>query len=352
MKKLFLLNLLMLTLISNQAISQENPTEIEKSQTIYVITKNDGTEYIGKLLSDDGREVLIETEALGKIYIHKDSIRSIVEVKDSRQIIHGEYRSSSPFTSRYIFTNNALPIKKGENYAMVNLFGPEAHFALTDNFNVGVISTWIASPFILALKYSIKTNDPNVNFSIGTLMGTSGYLNTFRSYGGVHWLSMTLGDRMNNLTFSGGYLYLQPGGRNNPEPGTYYNTYPRAGNSLNPLTKGPVFSVAGIARVGAKASFVFDSMLSSTKGFTTATEYKEITPGSYDYDNGIYTETTYAYIVTRQERNTSVLVLMPGMRFQSNEKRAFQISLAGVTVFDRNGVTSFPMPMASWFFKI
>jgi hypothetical protein len=49
---------------------------------------------------------------------------------------------------------------------------------------------------------------------------------------------------------------------------------------------------------------------------------------------------------------------MPGMRFQTKENRAFQISLAGVTVFGPalenwggpNSI-SFPLPMCSWFYK-
>jgi hypothetical protein len=38
---------------------------------------------------------------------------------------------------------------------------------------------------------------------------------------------------------------------------------------------------------------------------------------------------------------------MPGMRFQRSESKAFQISLAGVIT---DGM-SFPLPMASWFYK-
>jgi hypothetical protein len=38
---------------------------------------------------------------------------------------------------------------------------------------------------------------------------------------------------------------------------------------------------------------------------------------------------------------------MPGMRFQRSDSKAFQISLAGVITQD----ISFPLPMASWFYK-
>jgi hypothetical protein len=47
------------------------------------------------------------------------------------------------------------------------------------------------------------------------------------------------------------------------------------------------------------------------------------------------------------EGSQNLLILMPGMRFQRSESKAFQISLAGVITDDM----SFPLPMASWFFR-
>ncbi len=44
------------------ASAQNNPVDTNT----YVILKNDSNEYIGKILSDDGREVLINTDKLGK----------------------------------------------------------------------------------------------------------------------------------------------------------------------------------------------------------------------------------------------------------------------------------------------
>jgi hypothetical protein len=42
-----------------------------------------------------------------------------------------------------------------------------------------------------------------------------------------------------------------------------------------------------------------------------------------------------------------VIIIMPGMLFQKTEEKAFQISLAGVISQEQ----SFPLPMASWFYK-
>lgn len=169
------------TFLSKEQVASYLPGYYQR----HVIIKNDGSEYIGRLLSDDAREVLIDTEKLGRIYIPKSDIRSIVKLDSDDKVVGGQYYSTGSFTTRYAFTTNALPIQRGENYALLNLHGPEVHFAVSDHLNVGLMSTWFGSPFIFAAKYTIATKDEKVNFSIGTLLGTSGYINSFRGFGGA-----------------------------------------------------------------------------------------------------------------------------------------------------------------------
>ncbi len=330
--------------------SSEEPVEYQYSKSgfeegkQYVIVRHDGVEYIGEILNDDGHEILIETRTLGKVYIPKYEIKNIIEIKEEKTIVYNEYQPAGPFTTRYSFTTNALPIKKGENYGMLNLYGPEAHLALTNNLNIGIMASWIASPVVLATKYSFIAKESKVNFSFGTLLGTSGYLNNFKGYGGLHWLNITLGNRKNNFTFSGGYAYLQTGIMNTePAPGVYtedeYLEAEEQSSRLLKMSHGPVLSVAGIFKIGAKTSFIFDSMI-----------------GYFNYEkvstNEDYTARPEAiYTVTRKENAYSiVLFLMPGVRFQNTDRKAFQICVAGVSMFgDSNG--SFPIPMCSWFYK-
>jgi len=198
-----------LLMISFKGISQ---VEEHHPDSLYVVTLNSGEIRIGKIISDDGREVLLLSKEIGKIYIRKENIKSIAPyVEKEFQNVHGELRAAGPFTTRYCFTTNSLPIKKNENYALVNLYGPEVHFAVSNRFSIGIISTWIASPFILATKYTIPTKNEKLNFGLGTLMGTSGYLNAFRGFGGLHWGMVTYGDRLNNITFSAGFSYIKSG---------------------------------------------------------------------------------------------------------------------------------------------
>jgi len=205
--------------------AQEPSDTVQSNIQLSLLVKNDGTEYIGEIISDDGREVLIMTKELGKIYIQKSDIKSITRIEDVKDIVYGEYRIAGPFTTRYSFTTNALPIQKGENYALINLYGPEVHFAVSEQLSLGVMTTWIASPFIGAAKYTFNTDtSKNFNASIGTLVGTTGYLNNFRGYGGLHFMNFTVGSRSTNMTFSGGYAHLLTGSREwYPDEGVVIN---------------------------------------------------------------------------------------------------------------------------------
>ncbi len=188
---------LTLCFLGNQSVFAQVPTATAPATdtTKYLVTKNDGNEYVGLILSDDGREVLIQTQTLGKVYIPKSDIKSIRPLDLVDDVKRGEFNSAGVFTTRYQFTTNCFPIKKGENYAMINLYGPEVHFAVHKDFSVGVMSTWIGSPLAIALKYTRGTANPKINYGAGALLGTSGYLNSGRGFGGLYWGMITYGDR-------------------------------------------------------------------------------------------------------------------------------------------------------------
>ena len=65
---------------------------------------------------------------------------------------------------------------------MLHLYGPEVHFAVTGNLNLGVMATWIASPLALAAKYSFDS-ESNTHFALGTIMGSSGFLANSKIFG-------------------------------------------------------------------------------------------------------------------------------------------------------------------------
>ncbi len=281
--------------------------------------------------------LLFLSKDIGKIFILKQDVKSIRPFKtEVGEIVEGDYFVNSPFNTRYYFTTNARPLKKGEDYAMIHLYGPEVHFSVSDRLSIGVMTSWIASPFVLAAKYSIPTKNPNVNFGLGTLLGSSAFLNSFRGYGGLHWGMATFGDEKQNLTVSLGYSYMNVG-----MSASSFNA------TTSSLATSPVFALAGIKKLGKRASLFFDSMVFfATRGFSSS-EYT-----SYNPTTGEYTFPPYG------NYKGVLAFFMPGMRFQSGPKSAFQFALAGVlfaqnfdnpTVDDRR--RSFPIPQCSWFLK-
>jgi len=337
----------------------------------YAITKNDGRVYLGKILSDDGREILIETEALGNIYIPKASIRSIKKV-DEQDVKRGVYVGENVFTTRYQFTTNAFPIKQGENYAAINLYGPEVHFSVADNLSVGVMATWIASPIALAVKYTFPTENNKLNFGLGTLLGSSGYINQARGFGGLHWAMATYGDRYNNVTASLGYGYFNWGDGSYDyliPAGTYYATpgdwgqnfnFPNAKAYGTGTSRAPIFGISGMFAVGEKATFIMDVMA------VFATQNRFYQTADYDgFDIWSSSQVTVSGPIAYQSQSNNV-VIMPAMRFQRRDNRAIQFSLAGIVgkrTYRESGVYntgageiitnsySAPFPMVTWFFK-
>jgi len=338
--------------------------------TKYLIVRNNGIEYVGEILSDDGREILLITTELGKIYIPKSEVKSITKVDLQKDYRAGEFLGQGVFTTRYQFTTNAFPIQKGENYTMVNLYGPEVHLSVAQNFSVGVMATWIASPIALAFKYTIPTRNPKLNFGLGTLLGSSGYLNQGKGIGGLHWAMATYGSRRTNATLSLGFTYLNNFIQDDAyyTPGTYaavlvqgVYTFPIPEMMVYQNKEGnfsaPIIGISGITAVGKKASFVWDAMIIAGNTRTVfdiqpVDAYYEPFPSSQP----IYI--VYGEPLFNDVKETNV-IFMPGMRFQKDQNRAFQVTLAGV-IGKREVKTktesftndySFPIPMLSWFYK-
>jgi hypothetical protein len=244
------------------------------------ITKNDGAIYIGVILANDEKGVLIETKDLGKILIPKYEIKSI-------QIYDGAFQSglNELYSTRYFLTTNGLPIEKGDDYLMLAWYGAEAHFAISNNLSVGVMTTWFAIPVIGSVKYSLNISE-NLNLGLGALVGSGSWLEP-SAFGGLGYGSLTLGNRNSNLSLSAGYAYVNDGnGESN---------------------YAPLMSVAGMTKIGKKVSFVFDSFI---------------------YLNN---QDTWA-------------ILIPGLRFATTDKNSFQFGFGGFV--SKNN--TWPVPFLSW----
>ena len=386
MKLIFSLLIIIIGLGNTNSFSQVVSDSSEVEKAYFLIVKNDGSEYYGYILKDDGREILLQTKSIGKIYINKSDIKEIRKVEESEQggvSKNGEYsdlRESGPFTTRYYFTTNAMPLKKKENYALTHLYGPEVHFAVTDNLSLGVMATWAASPIAIAAKYSFTNPNPesDVFFAVGAIVGSGGYIWP-EAFGGLYFATVTKGDRSSNVSFSLGFAHINVGG--DLSDNYYYEKYDYQSHTptqeyyvpnefdwiygegnTNSLKKpssnngSVVLGISGIKSIGKKVSFIFDSMIFFTKRRSVVYD-KSV---SKTFSNTDYS-TPYPYTVTTQDFTVGegrffddgykpTIILMPGMRFSRKYGSAFQVVLSGVIYERQNSrrLGGFPLPMVSW----
>ena len=112
---------------------------------LFLITKTDGGEFIGEIISDDGREMLLMTATIGKIYINKSDISRITFVDEkSTNKVGGEFRAEGPFTTRY-FLPIILCLLKRKNIMLLFSF-MDLKFTFQYRINYFFMASWMASP--------------------------------------------------------------------------------------------------------------------------------------------------------------------------------------------------------------
>jgi hypothetical protein len=310
--------LMMVAFLGQAQVSPGDTTE-------YIIKLGNGNEYVGVIVQDDGREMLIQTKSLGKIYVSKTDVVSITKNDKSHAVVvDGEVWDNSTFSTRYFLTTNGLPIKKGENYYMIHLFGPEFHVAVSNSVNVGIMTTWIGAPFLFTVKKSFATKRPDINLALGSLNGNLSFFNEFKGLFSLNFLSITKGNRENNITLSGGYVHWHNGMK-----ADLYQTNVKANGFLG--------SVAGSWRISKSASFIFDSMIG----------YLYSKRNSYEEENTYDANWNVVYVNRfKVEKNTerAFYMFMPGIRVMETKNRAFQFYLNYTNVED----VQFGFPMVSW----
>ena len=229
-------------------------------------------------------------------------------------------------------------------------------------------------------------------------MISSGFINQFQTYGGYYSGILTLGTKKLNISFTGGLAHINwptnntnfmSGVRNIGDKYSYsfndenhphfiptynYNAQMAFEESLgiNNLFSNSydrylyrnkqlatVIGVSGIAPIGKKASFIFDSMIFIAKKskvnytnkekeinyevYNNATGNSQPTSFTAVYGEGVISPGTYRNIT---------FILMPAMRFNQSYEKAFQVALAGFINYDEiNGLNSAPVPMISWLRK-
>jgi hypothetical protein len=283
-------------MINAQDTIKVNPQPLKT----FVITKNDGTEYYGMIISQDDREVLLETKEIGRLYIPKHEIRSIKEVTIN-DVKAGTVIGSNMFSTRYFLTTNGLRMNKGDSYALFNWWGPEIQCGVTDGLTVGAMTTWLAIPIVLTAKTTFSPEE-NLHFGLGLLAGTLSWAD-WGSVGALPYGAVTFGNSRNNFSITAGYAMLS---------GSKGSGSSSFGTSSRNSASAPLLSVGCLLRITPKVSFVGDSFIYMKSG--------------------------------------SFAIIVPGIRVSNKPNRAFQFGFAGISIDGE--MSPVPMPMMSWFVKI
>jgi hypothetical protein len=320
-------------------LSAQEATDTTK--LIYKVTKQNGITFTGRILSQDSREVLVDSKEMGQVFIPKHEIRDIAEFKAL-----GKVQGSSLFSTRYFLTTNGFPVKKGDNYVQWNLFGPDFQFGIANNFGVGIMTSWVGMPIIGTAKYTLNLGK-NFCGGLGFLGGTGSW--AFPEYGLLLPFGfLTVGNRINNLNVSAGYGALFAQHEESymtiiDQPTDYSTNQVKYDNRTVNESEGRfLWSVAGMCRLNGKFSFVFDSFM-MVKGKDRTVQVVEETR------TGQSGKVTYS-LKSVVEKQNPIFVLCPGIRFQANERSSFQFGFTGIH-FDGEFVPV-PVPMVQWFVKI
>ncbi len=261
-------------------------------KTFEVILKDNST-YTGKMIRLAGGDIIIHTKALGDITIPKLQIQTINEVPSNQEEIDSAHLEDNAFATRYFMSTNGLPAEAGQTYIRWNWFGPDVQYAVSDQLTIGLMATWIGAPLLGDIKVSIPLAK-DLNLGVGVVAGTG--LWVFPEFKlALPFGALTYGDRRNNITFSGGYGYV--------------NTGTNSGGRM-------IYSAAGMLHLSKKVSIVFDSF---------------ILPGN-------------------KSDNDYAGLFLPGLRIQSSNRSAFQFGYMAVSTI--NGTSQVPIPMAQWFRKL
>jgi len=277
-----------------------------------ILTLNDGKTFTGLIVSQNDREIILETESLGKLTIANSKIRE-VKMVESEQIVDGKYFFPNPHGTRYFFGPSAIPLKKGEGYFQnAYVLANSVQIGITDNFSMG---GGIGIPFLFFVT-------PKVGYRVGKYVYVGGgilFATTITNdvgFGvGVAYGALTLGNSENNFTLSGGWGAVKS---------ETYHSQTDSYSSKWEMAKNPIITFSGMIRIARKCSLVSENWVFATK------DYNNDTFGPSDS----YTYTYHA-------------VISGGFRLMG-EKNSFDLAIVLPVITDG---TTFGFPYLDYVFK-
>lgn len=252
--KVLLCAVILSVLYNTDGYAQEIPTLTESADSVLKVTMLDGSVLMGTYVSGTSRTIRIQTRYFGFMDLSRNDIRQI-DVVDSETLEELQTSFENPNSTRYLFGPSAIPLKKGEGYYQnVYVVLQSFNYGITKNFSIGggfdVITPFVREVppfFFITPKASFKVAE-KVHLGGGLL-----YANTaaFELSGfGIGYGIFTYGTVENNITAGLGWGYIE-----------------------GEVTKGPIITVSGMARVSRRLGLVSENWIVPIDGYYGVLSY-------------------------------------------------------------------------------
>jgi hypothetical protein len=232
---------LVFMLIFSQTVKAQDyadSTKVKKNIPMVNIKLRDGTKLKGKIIQNDGKNYLIQTENLGTLSIPAINVVATEQVADI-SLPTGEWNEQLRNTD-YLLSPNGFNLKEGEwrytnTYIYYNAFG----VGVTDNLSVNVGFIPIASIFTFNGKLSFE---PSQNFHVA-----------------VNGNYITSGSSFTNI--SAGTLGAVATFGTNSKNFSLGATWGIGNGGI--FTNKPIIQLSGISRVSNKVAITMDNFLTT-----------------------------------------------------------------------------------------
>jgi hypothetical protein len=136
--------------------TKNNTVDPKQKKILKTVKLKDGSFYNGLILEENAREILMDIEGLGKMYVPKFSIKSI-EIYDSAKIENGEIKEDRLTNRNYMFNRSALPFDvKKVTMDLPNLLFAQVNYAINENIRFGIFTSILATPMGINIGLSYK----------------------------------------------------------------------------------------------------------------------------------------------------------------------------------------------------
>lgn len=141
------------------------------ADTVYEIRLRDGSLLVGRIVSDQGATLTVQTQAGVTVTLQREQVASITE--RTGRVVDGRVVPQDPHATRLFFAPTARAVPKGEGYfGVYELFFPFVSYGLTDRFTISagtpIVPDYIGQIFYIAPKFEV-VRAPGGSAAVGVL---------------------------------------------------------------------------------------------------------------------------------------------------------------------------------------